>query len=332
MASASTSPSAPPSASRPTTSSTAKSPSSKNDTTADSIFRAPKIIRVLFDTFPLYTHPIDPLPLTSREMRMTAAELEREKSSNTPTLYIFSLPEDAEDCVPSFNPACLKWQTYLRIRGVDFRTVSSNNHASPSGSLPFLVIEKQRAKSSGRPSPKTIPASKLAKWIEDNADGSVSNVDLDSPDCRAFTSLIETNIRDAWLYALYIEPTNLQNIAIPSYTHATPMWPVTALLGLQMRQAALETILKGTEDPKITGKVLYARAEEAWAALSALLGKNKWFFNGQDAGLFDASIFAYTHLILRLDWTGGGRALAEGLIKHSNLVNHEQRIRSKWYK
>ncbi|KAF3909633.1 Metaxin-3 [Arthrobotrys entomopaga] len=220
----------------------------------------------------------------------------------------------------------------MKIRGVDFRIQPSSNHASPTGSLPFLIVEPaQTSRVSARQLARVVPASKLAQWIEDNAAGSVNQTSSDSPDYRAFSSLIDKNIRDAWLYAMYVDTTNLNKITIPKYTHSTPFWPVKYFLGLQMRQAALDSLgINNTESSKVTGEMLYMRANEAWAALSTLLGDGKWFFGASDAGLFDASVFAFTHLILTLDLGGSGEDLVHGLRKYSNLVNHQQRIRDRW--
>ncbi|EPS45244.1 hypothetical protein H072_769 [Dactylellina haptotyla CBS 200.50] len=303
------------------------------DTTArGTSFRPPRFIRVLFDRFPIYIYPTDPVPMTAREFQTTLSKQPKDDIYGTNTLYVFSLPGDAQNCAPSFNPGCLKWQTYLKIRGVGFCIESSSNHASPTGSLPFLIAEAAPiAGSSERHLPKTIPVSKLAQWVEDNAPGSVNQTNPDTPDYRAFTSLIDTSIRQAWLYALYIDSTNFKAQTKPRYTYSTPIWPVNYFLGLQMRQAALDNLKINTEVSKITGRMIYLRAKEAWAALGALLGGQKWFFGAQDAGIFDASVFAYTHLILNQDLEGSGQDLRAGLETHANLVNHERRIRSTWF-
>ncbi|KAK6526255.1 hypothetical protein TWF694_004862 [Orbilia ellipsospora] len=294
-----------------------------------SMFRAPTFIRTIFDKFPLYSYPVDPSPINSLDK--TPSEQPHDDLFSKNTLYVFSLPGDAQNCSPSFNPACLKWQIYMKIRGVDFRIQSSSNHASPTGSLPFLIVEPARSSVvSGRQLAQTVPASKLAQWIEDNAAGSVNQVSSDSPDYRAFSSLVDRNIRDAWLYAMYVDNTNLNNITVPKYTNSTPLWPVNYLLGLQMRQAALDSLGVNGVGSKVNGEMLYMRANEAWAALSALLGDNKWFFSARDAGLFDASVFAYTHLILTLGLERSGEDLVNGLQQYSNLIDHEQRIRNKW--
>lgn len=71
---------------------------------------------------------------------------------------------------------------------------------------------------------------------------------------------------------------------------------------------------------------LLRRADEAFSALSTLLEVKEWFF-GKRAGTFDASIFAYTHLLLdekRMEWKDN--RLGCLLRKYTNLVDHRDRI------
>ncbi|KAK6514219.1 hypothetical protein TWF506_008622 [Arthrobotrys conoides] len=290
--------------------------------------RAPAFIRRLFSHFPLITHPVDLPPMSIEDFQLlstnTTTRQHTEKSINNNTLYSFT--DSTDSSIASFNPTCLKWQTYLKIRNIPFKTQSSNNHASPSGSLPFLVISSQSDRIS-----QTISSPKLGKWIEEHAVGSVNTVDTDGGDYRAFLSLVEGAIRDAWLYALYIDPTNLSTLTIPKYTAQVSLWPVPQILGSQMRQAAIDAIRKSSTSTSPTGTELYSKAIEAFRALSTLLSSDTWFFGASEAGMFDAEVFAYTHLLLSLEIGGSGRVVVEGLIGFENLVEHEERIRQRWF-
>lgn len=80
----------------------------------------------------------------------------------------------------------------------------------------------------------------------------------------------------------------------------------------------------------IDEELIYREADEAWKALSALLGEEK-YFEGEQPGLFDASVFAFTWLLGNeaLEWgKGGGRGdrLKEGLERWGNLVRHRERV------
>ena len=72
-------------------------------------------------------------------------------------------------------------------------------------------------------------------------------------------------------------------------------------------------------------------AEEAFNALSTLLGQDEWFFVQQKPGLFDASVFAYTHLILDEGMGWGENTLAEQLKRYGNLVQHQERITKMYF-
>lgn len=104
---------------------------------------------------------------------------------------------------------------------------------------------------------------------------------------------------------------------------------VRATLASQLRTAAHEELLKSLTRIDVTG--LYCEAEDAFAALSVLLGDHAWFFDAEGPSLFDASVFAYTHLLLddSLGWKES--KLQEAVRKRENLVRHRDSITSKYY-
>lgn len=128
----------------------------------------PSSIKRLFDKFPLRTYPPNELP--QRDTRNATQHL----------LYIFATAEGARLGSPSYNPSCLKWQAslsalrnvlfaltcsivqaYLKFTGIQFSTVSSTNHASPTGVLPFLIpCLAPKTNERGLP----VPAAKLQRW------------------------------------------------------------------------------------------------------------------------------------------------------------------------
>ncbi|KAM0805644.1 hypothetical protein BDR22DRAFT_831001 [Usnea florida] len=116
-------------------------------------FTTPKPIRRLFDKFPLQSYSINELPQRSPRNR------------DRHTLWIFTTKEGAQLGAPSFNPGCLKWQAYLIFKGVDFLTIPSNNHASPSGALPFL-IPASSSKSPGE-GVLPVPSTRIERWVRE---------------------------------------------------------------------------------------------------------------------------------------------------------------------
>lgn len=77
---------------------------------------------------------------------------------------------------------------------------------------------------------------------------------------------------------------------------------------------------------------LYSEANNAFGALSTLLGEDIFFFGSTNPGLFDAAVFAYTHLLLeeRMGWKE--TRMRKGLEKHENLVGHRQRIYDTYHR
>lgn len=86
-------------------------------------------------------------------------------------------------------------QTYLNIAGIDHRLISSNNHASPTGNLPFLLPSAQTS-NSAQESIRPVPSAKFVKYATDHG-GRIEEV---SSICyEAYQSLLDHRIRNAWV-------------------------------------------------------------------------------------------------------------------------------------
>jgi metaxin len=72
-------------------------------------------------------------------------------------------------------------------------------------------------------------------------------------------------------------------------------------------------------------------AAKALSAFSELLGEDQWFFGQEKPSMFDASIFAYTHLILDEDLQWGENELGRQVSQHQNLVAHRDRIIKQFF-
>jgi metaxin len=164
-----------------------------------SLFDVPTPIKQLFDKFPLLTYPVNELPQRAPRHR------------NEHVLYLFTTEKEASRGAPSYNPACLKWQvrgdyhvqwptptnellqTYLKFSDINFRVASANNHASPSGALPFLLPASPDPLKAAQP----VPSGKLQRWTTNNSPAAVE----ESGDARyeAYLSLLDHRIRRAWV-------------------------------------------------------------------------------------------------------------------------------------
>jgi metaxin len=100
-------------------------------------------------------------------------------------------------------------------------------------------------------------------------------------------------------------------------------------LSYQLRDAATQELVKTT--PVVRAEDILDEAIDAFSALSTLLGEENWFFGSRTPQLFDASVFAYTHLLLdeRMGWKHN--PLAERLATFHNLVGHRDRILGEYY-
>lgn len=105
---------------------------------------------------------------------------------------------------------------------------------------------------------------------------------------------------------------------------ATTSSVVRSALSVQLRQAARDELLKSYKYIDVSD--LEAEADSAFEALSTLLGDQRHFFNRPKPGLFDASVFAYTHLILDEGMGWKQSRLRQMLKKYTNLVEHRERL------
>lgn len=117
-------------------------------------------------------------------------------------------------------------------------------------------------------------------------------------------------------YRFYVTPASSNLLVRASISHA-------------LRAAAEEELLKHSST--IDTDDLYSEADKAFEALSVLLGDDAWFFGNEKPALFDASVFAYTQLLLddSLGWKE--RKLCTALRRRDNLVQHRERLLVKYF-
>ena len=199
----------------------------------------------------------------------------------------------------------------------------SNNHASPTGALPFILPKSDTAVAS----PAPVPSSKILKWAAVQKPG---KADTSSMRTEAYASLLDHRIRSAWLCTLYLDEDNFRAVATKLYIDPTSSNPLVRLaLAYQLQQAARDELLKYAT--YIDEDDLYAEAVKSFQALSTLLGTDENFFDHEKPGVFDASVFAYTHLLLEKQMGWQNKRLSEALKKNPNLVQHRQRILEQYF-
>lgn len=71
---------------------------------------------------------------------------------------------------------------------------------------------------------------------------------------------------------------------------------------------------------------MYRDCNKAFEALSGLLGEDEYFFGKRGPGLFDASVFAYTNVLLDDDLQWKDATMKDQMRGYQNLVDHRGRI------
>jgi len=142
--------------------------------------------------------------------------------------------------------------------------------------------------------------------------------------------LIRPRTKDLQLYALYLEPLNFSAVAHKLYVAPTSSSTlVRASTSHTLRAAAEAELLKNTSI--IDTDDLYSEADKAFEALSTLLGDDSWFFGNERPALFDASVFAYTQLLLDDGMGWREKKLSQALRRRENLVQHRERLLVRYY-
>lgn len=89
--------------------------------------------------------------------------------------------------------------------------------------------------------------------------------------------------------------------------------------------------MKATGSTTIKEADILRATEDALAALSTLLSEDEWFFGQEKPGLFDASVFAYTHLLLDKTMSWEENRLGQVVKGCQNLGRHRNRIMEMYY-
>jgi metaxin len=171
-----------------------------------------------------------------------------------------------------------------------------------------------------------VAANKITRWVVSQG-GEEDTLHMKE---EAYMSLIDHTIRNAWLYHLYLDKANFNAVAWPLYVKTTSSnLFVQQAISHQLRSAAQDELLKTSS--LIDAAELYQQADEAFHALSTQLGESTYFFDSKSPGLFDASLFAYTHLLLDSSLPWQTRHLTNILTKYSNLVQHRDHLLSEYF-
>lgn len=212
-------------------------------------------------------------------------------------------------------------KTFLKLSKVRFTIIPSTNHASPTGSLPFLLPARDSTSSSSAVKP--IPSSKLYEYALSRSQHAKEQLEQPAASLRqeAYQSLLDVPLRNAFLYTLYLDPANSPLLEKLYIEPASSSSLIRHTLRYQLRRAAEAEILKTTHSVSSGGGAqkglvnpteIYRLAGEALDALAGELsghghgysqgsegGGEGWFFDARGPGLFDVGVFAYTFLMVK---------------------------------
>lgn len=133
------------------------------------------------------------------------------------------------------------------------------------------------------------------------------------------------------LYQLYLTPAN-SSLAHRLYVERSSSNPfIQATIAFQLHRAAEAELAKASSSHTISEAEIMREAGDAFQALATLLGQDEWFFGEQGPSLFDASVFAYTHLVLSDHMQWRENKLMEMLRGSDALVQHRERILEMYY-
>ncbi|KAL5606111.1 uncharacterized protein BROUX77_003304 [Berkeleyomyces rouxiae] len=294
----------------------ASASASASASTASSWITAPQFIVRLFTRFPLATFEPNALPCNTPAVSDTHA-----------SLFVFA---EAPNRL-SYNPTCLKWQAYLRFARFDYVSLPSTNHASPSGSLPFLLPADTRVAV-----PCTDPATLPLPMP--------SAPPPPPPRSTTYAALLDASLRPAWLHALYLAPANtplLRQLYIAPVSASSGV-QTASLRGLRRAAASAVAAAAATGPSALSSAgaaaalqadALYADARAALAALEAELARSTsgWFFDALRPTAFDAAVFAYVHLLLDESLVWGDDTLPCAVASFMRLVAHRDRVLDEYW-
>jgi len=192
-----------------------------------------------------------------------------------------------------------------------------------------------------------VPSNKLTKWTKAHSSSTIE----ESDDLRyeAYASMVNNALRKAWvrwtnrqqsddtnqeqpqLYQLYLHPSNSALVHRLYIEPCSTSSFVQLAISHQLREAAEKELAKTSYSSTISEEDTMRDAAKAFAAFSELLGEDEWFFGQRQPSMLDASIFAYTHLILDEDLQWGENELGRQLSQHHNLVAHRDRIMNQFF-
>ncbi|KIW03779.1 uncharacterized protein PV09_05082 [Verruconis gallopava] len=304
---------------------------------SSSFLTIPAPLKRLFDSTPLIAYEENELPQRSvrpptrterqdihaffdAHVRAEDKRRGKQKEDALHSLFSWACRSDgANPKVASFNPSCLRWQTYLIFQGIEFYVVPANNHASFPSTLPILTTHPEAGPPLVQP---VVNSEGFAKWVRKSQ--ALGNRE------EAYLTLVDGPVRRAWQYHMYLTP-NFRAITTKCYIDPQSSSSIVRFFSSRsLQEAAREDLLK--TKPIIDERAIYLEAEQAFVALDTYVSEG--IKSGRSpTSLLDAAIFSYVYLLLELDgsvWMD--TRLVDILKKFNGLREHKELIRKNHFR
>ncbi|KAI7904449.1 uncharacterized protein BX663DRAFT_431865 [Cokeromyces recurvatus] len=243
------------------------------------------------------------------------------------TLYIYG--PGYRKSQASFDVDCLIVQMYLKFCGIEYNVNYINEPvASPSGQLPFLATV----------SGAIYDNKEIIQWVKETR-GMEKQVETHGEQAKAFMALVETKLRAALLFSMWLEPLNANEITYKAYYGHVPK-PIDRIISYKKHNKVIQGLLADRDI--LVREEIYEGAAQTLEALSIKLGNDTYFFNSNEPTFMDAVIFSYLHCILSMphsvddQYTEEERKQASTLSKlvrkYENLHQYAKNIYENWLK
>lgn len=231
------------------------------------------------------------------------------------SLKLYQFPRTGR--LPNGSPFCLKAQTYLRLAGLEYETVTAPPFKSPTGKLPMLLDGGRRI-----PDSSAIVAHLEAQLGRKALDAGLSAAQ------RAQSHLLQRSIEEHLYWSLlwlrWIDDASWPATR-DAFFGSVPPGPRHLVGGLIRRK--LRRDARGHGLGLHSREEILRRATQDLAALSALLGEQDYFL-GAEPHAIDATAYGFLANILD---PGLHTALTDIAASYSNLVAYCARMQRRCF-
>lgn len=220
------------------------------------------------------------------------------------------------------SPFCVKLESFLRLSHAEFKfapfNVQKTMKQAPKGKVPFITLENGKLMGDS-----TMIIQHLCK--RDNIDLNKELGDEQRAISYAFCQMLDESLYFIALYSRWIDEKGWAVIKDVFFR------PVPSLLRSLISGKVRKDIIKSAKNQGIarhTQKEVYERGRLDLAALSNLLGEDKWFFGTNEPNLLD--IWAHS-FVINLISVPIETDLKQIALEYQNICDHAHRFQDLVY-